>query len=146
MDPEMVKNMSKEDRRRQEAIYELISTEQSYLRDLQMIIEVFYGPLQSILSPNDLNIIFANVEDILLCNTAILSDLEQRQKDDKLLISNVGDILLNHLDNLKCYENYCGNQLNASKFLQKKRNEDKSLAEFLKVNFFFFFYEKQRLL
>src|SRR6266542_3840189 len=117
MDPETIKNISKEDRKRQEAIYELISTEQSYLRDLQMIVAVFYGPLQN----------------ILLCNTAILSDLEQRQKDDKLYVNNVGDLLLKHSDDLKCYEIYCGKQLNASKFLQKKRYEDKTFSEFLKV-------------
>lgn len=140
MDPETIKNISKEERKRQEAIYELISTEQSYLRDLQMIIELFYGPLQNILSQDELNIIFSNIEDILLCNTAILSDLEQRQKDDKLFVNNVGDILLKHSDNLKCYKIYCGKQLNASKFLQKKRNINKIFSEFLKVKIFFFFF------
>ncbi|GBC07924.1 hypothetical protein RclHR1_00780004 [Rhizophagus clarus] len=132
MDPETIKDISKEDRKRQEAIYELISTEQSYLRDLQMIVEVFCGPLQSILSLDELGIIFSNIEDILLCNTAILSDLEQRQKDDKLFVNNVGDILLKHSDELSCYEIYCGKQLNASKFLQQKRNINKTFSEFLK--------------
>jgi hypothetical protein len=138
MDPEAIKDISKEDRKRQEAIYELISTEQSYLRDLQMIIEVFYGPLQNILSQEELSIIFSNIEDILLCNTAILSDLEQRQKDDKLFVNNIGDILLKHSDDLKCYEMYCGKQLNSSKFLQKKRNENKIFSEFLKVNIYIY--------
>jgi len=100
--------------------------------DLQMIIDVFYGPLQNILHSKELNIIFSNIEDILLCNTAILSDLEQRQKDDEFFVNNIGDILLKHSENLKCYEIYCGNQLNASKFLQKGRNEDKLFADFLK--------------
>lgn len=143
MDPETIKGITKEDRKRQEAIFELISTEQSYLRDLQMIIEVFYGPLQNILIEDELKIIFSNIEDILLCNTAILSDLEQRQKDDKLFVKNVGDILLKHSDDLVCYEIYCGKQLNASKFLLNKRNVNKTFSEFLKVKkfFFFFFYE-----
>ncbi|GBC18369.1 uncharacterized protein OCT59_006422 [Rhizophagus irregularis] len=132
MDPETIKGITKEDRKRQEAIFELISTEQSYLRDLQMIIEVFYGPLQNILIEDELKIIFSNIEDILLCNTAILSDLEQRQKDDKLFVKNVGDILLKHSDDLVCYEIYCGKQLNASKFLQNKRNVNKTFSEFLK--------------
>ena len=135
MDPETIKDISKEERKRQEAIFELISTERSYLRDLQMIVELFYGPLQNILSSVELNIIFSNVEDILLCNTTILSDLEQRQKDDNLFVNDVGDLLLKHSEDLKCYEIYCGNQLNASKFLQKKRTEDRNFADFLKVNF-----------
>ncbi|GBC07922.1 hypothetical protein RclHR1_00780002 [Rhizophagus clarus] len=127
-----IKDISKEDRKRQEAIYELISTENSYHRDLQMIVEVYYGPLQCILSQNELDIIFSNIEDILLCSTTILSDLEQRQKDDKLFVNNIGDIILKLSDNLGCYEIYCGEQLNASKYLRKKREEDKTFLEFLK--------------
>src|SRR4051812_36922887 len=50
MDQETLGTFSQDERKRQEAIYELIQTEQTYLRDLQLIIEVFYGPLQSILS------------------------------------------------------------------------------------------------
>ncbi|CAI2169930.1 13957_t:CDS:10 [Funneliformis geosporum] len=132
MDPEKLTGVSKEERKRQESIYELISTEQSYIRDLQMIVEIFYGPLQTILSSEELNTIFSNIEDILLCNTEILSDLEQRQKEDEFFVDSVGDILLKHYECLKCYKTYCGNQLNASKFLQKKRNEDKRFEEFLK--------------
>ncbi|CAG8557077.1 1263_t:CDS:10 [Ambispora leptoticha] len=132
MDLETVEALPKEERKRQEGIYELINTEQSYLRDLQMIVEVFYGPLQSILDAQELMTIFSNIEDILLCNTAILSDLEQRQRDEGFYVDSLGDILIKHVDSLRCYVTYCGNQLNASKFLQKKRTEDQRLEEFLK--------------
>ncbi|CAG8555372.1 11309_t:CDS:10, partial [Ambispora gerdemannii] len=132
MDSETVETLPKEERKRQEGIYELITTEQSYLRDLQMIVAVFYGPLQNLLDAHELTTIFSNIEDILLCNTAILSDLEQRQRDEGFFVDTLGDILIKHVDNLRCYITYCGNQLNASKFLQKKRAEDHRLEEFLK--------------
>ncbi|CAG8655621.1 13678_t:CDS:10, partial [Dentiscutata heterogama] len=132
IDPKILESISKEERKRQEAIYELISTEQIYLRDLQIIISVFYGPLQSLLSEQELSILFCNIQDILLCNTAILSDLEQRQEEDSYFVSKVGDILLKHSEDLTLYTKYCGNQLNASKFLQKKSSVEKKFADFLK--------------
>ncbi|CAG8437670.1 15518_t:CDS:10 [Acaulospora morrowiae] len=126
-------DLSKEERKRQEAIYELIFTEQTYLRDLQIIIEVFYDPLQDLLPKVELSMIFSNIEDILLHNTAILSDLEQRQKEDKYVVKNIGDILVKHSEGLRLYIVYCGNQLNASKFIQKKRTESKKFDDFLKM-------------
>ncbi|CAG8440515.1 4016_t:CDS:10 [Acaulospora colombiana] len=125
-------DLTKEERRRQEAIYELIFTEQTYLRDLQMIVEVFYGPMQDLLPKNELEMIFSNIEDILLHNTAILSDLEQRQKEEDYIVKSVGDVLVKHSAGLRLYVKYCGNQMNASKFIQKKREEDKRIEEFLK--------------
>ncbi|CAG8576933.1 3066_t:CDS:10, partial [Cetraspora pellucida] len=132
MDSKTLKSITKEERKRQEAIYELIITEQTYLRDLQIIIELFYGPLQNFLSDQELSTLFCNIQDILLCNTAILSDLEQRQEEDAYFVSKVGDILLKHSKDLTLYTKYCGNQLNATKFLQKKCSVDKKFADFLK--------------
>src|SRR5687768_14888897 len=126
MDPKKIERLTKQEQKRQEAIYELITTEQSYLRDLQMIIQVFYGPLGQrqqdfSLTDQELSIIFSNIQDILICNTEILSDMEQRQSEQEFLVDCIGDTILNHSDGLKCYVKYCGGQLEGSKFLQKKR-------------------------
>jgi len=132
MDAKELMNVSAEERKRQEAIYELIVTERTYLHDLQLIVNVFYANSSQYLSPDAQNVIFSNVEDLLLCNTAILSDLEDRQLEGANFVSGVGDIFLTHAENLKCYQTYCRNQSAASKFLQKKRDEDKVFAAFLK--------------
>lgn len=132
MDPGALESISPEEKKRQEAIYELISTEQSYTRNMQLLVEAFYGPLQSLLSERDLRTIFSNVEDILLCNTALLSDLEDRQRDNGLYVDCVGDIMLRHTDGLRAYIEYCANQSHAAKYLQRKREQDKRLGEFLK--------------
>ncbi|KAJ7590631.1 hypothetical protein C8J56DRAFT_887202 [Mycena floridula] len=57
------------DRRRQEAIFELIATENAYVRDLQLIVEVFYSSMMPMLDRKGITVVFANVEDILLTNT-----------------------------------------------------------------------------
>src|SRR4051812_27883446 len=97
MDQETLGSFSQDERKRQEAIYELIQTEQTYLRDLQLIIEVFYGPLQNILSSADQKKVFSNVEDLLLCNTALLSDMEDRQRKSDCVIEIIGDVFLEHV-------------------------------------------------
>jgi hypothetical protein len=48
-------------------------------------------------------VIFANIEDILLTNTALVSSLEERQKDCRLYVDKVGDILLKHIPSMGVY-------------------------------------------
>ena len=61
-----------------QAIFEFIATEAAYVRDLQLIVEVFYSNLLSILDEKGITVVFANVEDILLTNTVrILPDHQQ---------------------------------------------------------------------
>jgi actin cytoskeleton-regulatory complex protein PAN1 len=74
-----------------QVIFELIATETAYVRDLQLIVEVshdigslqtktsscsssqvFYSDVIEILDAKDVEIIFSNVEDLLLVNTVSL--------------------------------------------------------------------------
>ena len=106
-----------------------MATESGYNRDLQLIVEVrnlspwrtspamwcdvvltrpasvqvFYAPLLPLLVDKALAVIFANVEDILLANTAFLSSLEQRQRNCRLYVDTVGDILEEHMPAMGIY-------------------------------------------
>lgn len=59
--------------------------------------QVFYADSSQYLSPDAQNVIFSNVEDLLLCNTGILSDLEDRQREGANFVSAIGDIFLTHV-------------------------------------------------
>ncbi|THH31859.1 hypothetical protein EUX98_g2302 [Antrodiella citrinella] len=109
------------ERKRQEAIFEFIATEAAYVRDLQLIVEVFYRNLLPILDEKAITVIFANVEDILLTNTTFLSSLEERQRDCRLYIDRIGDLLKSNMAHLSVYMDYCVNQANAAKVLQSLR-------------------------
>ncbi|KAI9247826.1 hypothetical protein BY458DRAFT_526897 [Sporodiniella umbellata] len=122
-----------EERKRQEAIFELIATERTYLNDLQMIINVFYVDFGKYLTSDERDVVFSNIDDLMICNTALLSDMETRQREEANFVSKIGDIFLKHANSLKCYSSYCQNQSYASKFLQKKREEDNWLEVFLKT-------------
>ncbi|KAH9890504.1 hypothetical protein C8Q73DRAFT_651881 [Cubamyces lactineus] len=116
------------ERRRQEAIFELITTEGAYVRDLQLIVEHFYANVYSLLDEKARTVIFANVEDILLMNTTFLSSLEERQKECRLYVDKIGDILSTNMANLSVYMDYCINQGSAIKVLQSLRQGNPELA------------------
>ena len=65
--------------------------------------QVFYASLLRLLDDKALTVIFANVEDILLANTAFLSSLEQRQKACRLYVDMVGDLLEEHMPAMEIY-------------------------------------------
>ncbi|KAG2207242.1 hypothetical protein INT46_008860 [Mucor plumbeus] len=122
-----------DERKRQEAIFELIATERSYLSDLQMIINVFYADAGKYLSQDERDVVFSNIDDLLICNTALLSDMETRQREQANVVDKIGDVFLKHADSLQCYSTYCRNQSYATKFLQKKREDDQWFEVFLKT-------------
>ncbi|THG95777.1 hypothetical protein EW026_g5934 [Hermanssonia centrifuga] len=116
------------ERRRQEAIFEFIATEATYVRDLQLIVEVFYTSLLPLLDQKAVTVIFANVEDILLSNTTFLSSLEERQKECRLYVDRIGDLLKTNMSNMGVYMEYCVNQGTAIKVLQSLRGSNPELA------------------
>ncbi|KAH7317531.1 hypothetical protein B0J17DRAFT_724373 [Rhizoctonia solani] len=103
VDKSVAEAIPDDERKRQEAIFELIATESAYVRDLQMIVEKFYATMVPMLDDKSATVIFANVEDILLCNTTFLSSLEERQKDCRLYIDHIGDILDAHMNGMAVY-------------------------------------------
>ncbi|KAI8820089.1 rho guanine nucleotide exchange factor [Fimicolochytrium jonesii] len=132
VDPARLPSIPADERKRQEAIFELIATEQSYVRDLESICHTFYGPMSGMLSPPDLAAIFANIEDIKLVNAVILSDFEAIQTEQDFIIDGIGEIFVRHAGSLTVYQSYCGNFAHALKVLQKCRTDNPRLQEFLK--------------
>ncbi|KAG8678190.1 hypothetical protein FRC09_020045, partial [Ceratobasidium sp. 395] len=115
------------------AIFELIATESAYVHDLQMIVEKFYASMVPLLDEKSTTVIFANVEDILLCNTTFLSSLEERQKDCRLYVDQIGDILDAHMSGMTVYMPYCVHQAPAIKVLQGLRETNPELAGHLQA-------------
>ncbi|KAG0701413.1 Dbl homology domain-containing protein [Suillus ampliporus] len=131
VDKSALEGIPKMERRRQEAIFELISTEADYVRDLQLIVGLFYSRLMGSLGEKATTVIFANVEDILLTNTTFLSVLEERQKDCRLYIDHIGDSGFWRRTFLICtfiWYSYCVNQSNAAKVLHSMRESDPDLS------------------
>ncbi|KAK4700326.1 hypothetical protein P7C70_g5926, partial [Phenoliferia sp. Uapishka_3] len=127
IDQSALENVPDRERKRQESIFEFISTEQSYVQSLQLIIEVFFGALQPMLTQKASEIVFANIEDILMFNTVFLSELEDRQRVARLYIDTIGDVVKSHIAGLDVYRVYCVNQSNAARTLVELKSSDPAL-------------------
>jgi hypothetical protein len=67
----------------------------------------------------------------LLFDTFLMSDLEARQKEARLYISAIGDILCKHIDGLQVYRPYCTNQANAASMLEDLKASDSRTRDIL---------------
>ena len=53
--------------------------------------------MQDLMKQDELTIIFSNIEEILMCNTIIYSDMEQIQREDDFLVKSIGDVMVRHV-------------------------------------------------
>ncbi|KAJ3411048.1 Myosin 10A, isoform D [Chytridiales sp. JEL 0842] len=135
-----VLDLSKLDRdeiKRQEVVFELITTEREYLRDLQITINVFQNPMKekSILPAIKIALVFSNIEQLLPLSQELLSRLLQRRRERMGVVDRVGDIFLEMGQYLNMYKIYCGNQPEAVAFLKNQRGTNNELNAFLQACF-----------
>ncbi|KAI6004656.1 Dbl homology domain-containing protein [Pisolithus albus] len=105
---------------RKETIFKLISTEADYVRDLQLVVELFYSRPVDMLEGESTSVAF-------------FSTLEERQRECRLYIDHVGDLLETpasyaSVSGAWYYKDYCVNQANAGKVLQSLRDANPELS------------------
>ncbi|KAB5517083.1 hypothetical protein PHYPO_G00185360 [Pangasianodon hypophthalmus] len=117
-------SMSCEERKRQGYIHELIETEQTYVQDLELVLEVFYKPMSESgrLTEAEMSVIFVNWRELIMCNTKLL-----KRQVNAMPVQVIGDILSSELSHMQAYIRFCSCQLNAAVLLQQKTD---ALADF----------------
>ncbi|XP_033635342.1 intersectin-1-like [Asterias rubens] len=135
-DLHLLETTSPMERHRQESIHEVINTEQAYVDDLALAIEVFQKPLgeSGQLDVQEISRIFVNWREIIQCNTKLLKSLRVRKKmsGEGKLIHMIGDILCEQLPRMTAYIRFCSCQLNASSLLQQRLDNDAEFKEYIK--------------
>ncbi|KAI8380101.1 CNH domain-containing protein [Blakeslea trispora] len=126
----ILQSTSTEERKRQECIYELIYTEQDFVRDLQYLHDFWVEPLltmDDILSDEEkvtfVKQVFHNIADVRHTNAELSRALSMRQAE-KYIVSGIGDVMLEHVRNFEPFVEYGAHQV-IGKFtfeLEKKRN------------------------
>lgn len=138
-----LEGFSEDEVKRQEAIFELVWTEKTYLLNLQMMHEVFIEPLStmSIMSKNDVINIFGNINKIFWFNLSFFKAMIALISSDLYSIENIGDLLLEYSaqstqegysNGFGVYFEYCSSQDSASSILQNLRAKNAQLSGFLK--------------
>ena len=99
------------------AIEELIASESDYLVTLQLIIDGYYRPTKSCISPlelkNNLTTIFGNILDIYQFH----SDFFSPQLKECESISDITQCFSCNIANFNIYTLYCSNKYQSSRFL-----------------------------
>ncbi|KAM9989947.1 hypothetical protein ACTFIY_005993 [Dictyostelium cf. discoideum] len=113
-------------------INELIETERDYVRDLNIVVEVFLNPIREkqLLSAKDINSLFSNIEILFSINMNVLKALE-KDKDPLCENISVGQTFLDMSHYLKMYTTYCSNQQNALKILEEEKIKNQPFREYL---------------
>ena len=85
---------------RQIAIQELISTEETYLADMSVVVEVFQQPMSQsgVVTLDDVDTIFLNWKDLIVCNNSFVRALRIRLKmSQQGVVQTIGDILADYV-------------------------------------------------
>uniref|UniRef100_A0AAV2KEG3 Uncharacterized protein n=2 Tax=Knipowitschia caucasica TaxID=637954 RepID=A0AAV2KEG3_KNICA len=128
--------MSPQERKRQGYIHELIQTEETYVEDLELVLDVFHKPMSESgrLTEDEMAAIFVNWRELIMCNTKLLNALRVRKKTggENMPVQLIGDLLASELTHLQPYIHFCSCQLNAAALLQSKTYNQQDFKGFLK--------------
>ncbi|XP_024147733.1 intersectin-2a isoform X2 [Oryzias melastigma] len=128
--------MAPPERKRQGYIHELIQTEETYVEDLELVLEVFHKPMSESgrLTEAEMATIFVNWRELIMCNLKFLKALRTRKKTggENMPIQLIGDVLASELAQMHPYICFCSCQLNAAALLQSKTNNQPDFKDFLR--------------
>ncbi|XP_018427958.1 PREDICTED: ephexin-1-like [Nanorana parkeri] len=113
MESGVLESMSNDEKKMQESMFEVLTSEVSYLRSLNVLTEHFLGcrDLQETLIVREKKILFSNILRVKEVSERFLMDLESRVDED-VVISDICDIIYHHaVHNFPVYKDYVRNQL-----------------------------------
>ncbi|KAG8434200.1 hypothetical protein GDO86_012536 [Hymenochirus boettgeri] len=130
----ILEKISPEERKRQEAIFEIITSEYSYLHSLDILVRFFRksDELRQTITSTDHHHLFSNIADILDVSKRFFEDLEKRHKDNAF-IDNISDIVEHHAQHtFQPYISYCSNEVYQQRTLQRLLSTNAAFKEALK--------------
>ncbi|KAM3871648.1 rho guanine nucleotide exchange factor 16 [Diretmus argenteus] len=120
-DTGILDNISPEERKRQEAIFEIITSEYSYLHSLSILVRHFKNSdaLRKSMTATEHHHLFSNIAVIHRVSERFFEDLERRHHDNPV-IRDISDIVQNHAaHHFEPYIVYCSNETFQQRTLQK---------------------------
>uniref|UniRef100_A0A8C7GGF0 Rho guanine nucleotide exchange factor 26 n=1 Tax=Oncorhynchus kisutch TaxID=8019 RepID=A0A8C7GGF0_ONCKI len=113
--------LSQEERKRQEAIFELISSEHSYLHSLEVLIRMFQNSaeLSDTMTKTEHHHLFSNITDVCEASKKFFKELEDLHQQN-VVIDDISDIVFRHAQsNFDPYITYCSNEVYQQRTLQR---------------------------
>ncbi|KAH8093213.1 CNH-domain-containing protein [Cristinia sonorae] len=134
--PEVVNSVSDTEKKRQEAINEVIYTERDFVRDMEYLRDLWVKPLLEldiIPSPRRQEFVqnvFWNVQDIIAVNTRLRDALNKRQKS-YAVVEQIADILLDAFPHFAPFVAYGAHQLYGKYEFEKEKSSNPAFAQFV---------------
>ncbi|XP_040284060.1 rho guanine nucleotide exchange factor 26 [Bufo bufo] len=126
-------SIGQEERKRQEAMFEVISSEHSYLLSLEILIRMFKNSkqLSSTMTKTENHHLFSNITDVCEASKKFFKELEGRHQRN-ILIEDISDIMEKHAKStFDPYVKYCTNEVYQQRTLQKLIATNASFREVL---------------
>ena len=122
-------------RKVQEAMFEVITSEASYLKSLEVLVTHFFNcpsfATESIITKREKNTLFSDILPVKRCSELFLADLEKRWQESAL-ISTIADIVLKHAStSFGVYVKYCSNQIYQDRILKQLKENNPRFLEVL---------------
>ncbi|KAI1892547.1 hypothetical protein AGOR_G00134710 [Albula goreensis] len=130
----ILQSISAEERKRQEAMFELITSEFSYLHSLGILVQKFKGSeeLRRTMTATEHHHLFSNITDIHAVSHRFFEQLDSRHQDNPL-IKDINDIVQIHATlHFQPYITYCSNETFQQKTLQKLLAANTAFKDVLK--------------
>ncbi|XP_054250965.1 rho guanine nucleotide exchange factor 16 [Indicator indicator] len=130
----ILQRISPEERKRQEAMFEIITSEFSYMHSLGILVYHFMRSeeLKETMTQTEHHHLFSNINDILTVSTSFFEDLEKRHQEH-LLMPDISDIVEEHASHhFSPYISYCSNEVYQQRTLQKLLSTNPLFKETLK--------------
>uniref|UniRef100_A0A7N6AEP6 Rho guanine nucleotide exchange factor (GEF) 16 n=1 Tax=Anabas testudineus TaxID=64144 RepID=A0A7N6AEP6_ANATE len=133
-DTDILQSISPQERKRQEAIFEIITSEHSYLHSLGILVNHFKNSdaLKKTLTTTEHHHLFSNISVIHQVSKRFFEDLERRHYDNPV-IQDISDIVQNHATHhFEPYIVYCSNETFQQRTLQRLLTSNTAFKETLK--------------
>lgn len=136
--PKLLSELSDNEVKRQETIYEFIKTERSHMKNMLLINDIWKSGLKNNKNLRHIKIekLLPGVESLLYQSRVFLSELHERQIQQYPVIVNIGDILANHWQEYekeitKAFSKYCSNHGDALLYYKDLMANDKKFQNFI---------------
>uniref|UniRef100_A0AAR5QEM6 DH domain-containing protein n=2 Tax=Dendroctonus ponderosae TaxID=77166 RepID=A0AAR5QEM6_DENPD len=129
----VLSTLSGHQKKLQEAKFEILTSEASYLNSLNVLNDHFLNSFRTnhLISKEERNVLFGHVEDVRNSSEKLLHDLEKCWQDN-ILLHGICDIVQKHAEeNFNVYIPYCENQVQFDEVL-KSLKERLGFTEFLR--------------
>ncbi|KAF8311473.1 RhoGEF Rgf2 [Clavulina sp. PMI_390] len=133
---EVVDATPEKERRRQEAINELVYTERDFVRDMEYLRDQWVIPLTTrdiipeARRKDFVTQVFWNIHEIIAVNTKLRDALTKRQKQ-RPVVEQIADIMMEHVGKFEPFIKYGAHQLYGKYEFEKEKNNNPLFSQFV---------------